>query len=431
MSKYLSKEEKKVTKDLLQFIEKSPSMFHVVQNLKEELLKGGARELAEGENWKLETGERYFVTRNDSSLIAFTIPKKIIKGFHVMTAHSDSPSFKIKYQPEMVVEDTYVKLNVEKYGGMIMSTWLDRPLSFAGRVAVKRENQVVCENVDIAQDLLVIPNVAIHMNRQINEGFNYNPQVDMLPLMAIGDRKVSTNMVKELLAKQLKEKAENILDYDLFLYVREKGRLVGAEEEFMLSPKLDDLQSVFAGLCAFNESKPKEFCNVLAVFDNEEVGSGTKQGADSTFLEDVLGRIQDNFSDISYRELVANSFLISADNGHAVHPNHPEKADPTNRPVLNGGLIIKYHGGQKYTSDAFSAGKMRMWCEQAGVPVQSYTNRSDIAGGSTLGNISTAHVSVASVDIGFPQLAMHSCMETGGSKDTALGIAALKCFYTE
>lgn len=432
MSKYLGKEEKRIAKELMNFIEKSPSMFHVIQNLKEELLKSGAEEIKENQSWQLEKGKSYFVTRNDSSLIAFTLPEKAFKGYHMMAAHSDSPTFRVKYQPEMVVEDTYVKLNVEKYGGMIMSSWLDRPLSLAGRVCLKKGKDIESRPVNIDQDLLVIPNVAIHMNRQINEGYAYNPQVDMLPLMAIGDKKVSMHMLKELLAKELKTQAENVLDYDLFLYVREKGRLVGAEEEFLLSPKLDDLQSVFAGLQAYKESTPKAYCNVLAIFDNEEVGSGTKQGADSTFLEDVLHRIQEGVSDsVSYRELVANSFLISADNGHAVHPNHPEKADPTNRPVLNGGLVIKYHGGQKYTSDAVSAGKMRLWCEVAGVPVQSYTNRSDIAGGSTLGNISTAHVSVNSVDIGFPQLAMHSCVETGGSKDTAYGIAALKIFYNE
>lgn len=432
MKSILSKEEKKTARDLLSFIEHSPSMFHAVKNVADILSESGAQELKENERWELEQGKSYYVIRNKSSVIAFKIPNREYKGYHVLAAHSDSPTFRVKPKAEMGVENAYIKLNVEKYGGMIMSSWLDRPLSVAGRVLYQKEGKLISSLVNVDEDLMVIPNVAIHLNRNINEGFTYNAQTDMLPLMAMGGQEVCGKTLNLILAQQLKINPEDIVDYDLFLYVRDKGRFVGAGEAFILSPKLDDLQSVFAGVEAFASSNPKEFCNVLAVFDNEEVGSSTKQGADSTFLSDVLDRIRDGIGiNRDFRELVADSFLISADNGHALHPNHPEKSDPTNRPLLNGGIVIKYHGGQKYTSDAVSAAMLRMWCNRAQVPFQTYTNRSDIAGGSTLGNISTAHVSLNSVDIGFPQLSMHSCMETAGSKDTALGIKMLQVYFSE
>lgn len=346
----------------------------------------------------------------------------------MVASHSDSPSFKIKEMPEISVENQYVKLNTEKYGGMILSTWLDRPLSVAGRLAVCGGG-VRLVNVD--KDLLVIPNVAIHMNRDMNKGVEYNPQTDMLPLFADGTCEKG-DFVKTV-AKAAGVKAKDVLGYDLFVYAREQGRILGKNGEFVLSPRLDDLQCVFSSAKAFAESTPKEYINVCAVFDNEEVGSGTRQGADSTFLEDTLLRIGESlsWSQVDFRRMVAGSFLISADNAHAVHPNHPEKADPTNRPYLNGGIVIKYHGSQKYTTDAVSAAKMKELCETAGVPFQTYANRSDIAGGSTLGNISTAHVSVSSVDIGLPQLAMHSAVETAGIKDTEYAIKALGIFYGE
>ena len=327
-----------------------------------------------------------------------------------------------------------MKLNTEKYGGMILSTWLDRALSVAGRVAVRDEKtgKIMTKLVNIDKDLLVIPNVAIHMNREMNKGVEYNPQTDMLPLFADKTESKGRSSLQNMAAKAAGVKAEDILGQDLFLYVRERGRLLGEYGEFVLSPKLDDLQCVYAAIKAFTESTSEDYINVCTIFDNEEVGSGTRQGADSTFLEDTLRRIAGGLSESEdrYLQWVADSFMISADNAHAVHPNHPEKADPTNRPYLNGGIVIKYHGSQKYTTDAVSAAYMKNLCRQAEVPYQTYANRSDILGGSTLGNISTAHVSVACVDIGLPQLAMHSAVETAGLKDTAYAVKALRVFFS-
>ncbi len=437
------KDNQKYAKEMLDFIEKSPSCFHAVANVKRILEEQGFTELEESQDWTVEAGRGYYVTRNDSSIIAFRLPgsddtdgvtgRENVDGFHMVAAHSDSPSFKIKESPESTVENHYVRLNTEKYGGMILSTWLDRALSVAGRVAVKEKGHIVTKLVNVDKDLLVIPNVAIHMNRDMNRGVEYNPQVDMLPLFAdcsLGNKK---SVLMKRVAKAAGVKQEEILGHDLYLYIRDKGRIWGENGEFLLSPRLDDLQCVFAAVKAFSGSMPEHYINVCAVFDNEEVGSGTKQGADSTFLEDTLWRIGESLkADRSkYLQWIAGSFLISADNAHAVHPNHPEKADPTNRPYLNGGIVIKYHGSQKYATDALSAARMKELCRQAGVPFQSYANRSDILGGSTLGNISTAHVSVSSVDIGLPQLAMHSAVETAGVKDTGYAVEALKVFYGE
>ena len=432
----------KTAKEMLDFITKSPTCFHAAANLGEMLEKAGFQKLRENEEWKLEKGGRYYTERNDSSVIAFAIPAKEadIKGFHMAAAHSDSPCFKIKEKPELTVEEHYLRLNTEKYGGMILSTWLDRPLSVAGRLAVRGEKGIESRLVNIDQDLCVIPNVAIHMNREMNKGVEYNPQVDMLPLFADAafdaetvDGQPEKTTLLAVAAEAAGVDAEKILGEDLFLYTRQEGRFIGAKGEFVLSPRLDDLQSAFALTKAFTESLPTEYINICAVFDNEEVGSGTRQGADSTFLEDVLQRITEGLQESrsTYLRWVADSFLISADNAHAVHPNHSEKADPTNRPYLNGGIVIKYHGSQKYTTDGISAARMKDYCERAKVPYQTYANRSDIAGGSTLGNISTAHVSVSSVDIGLPQLAMHSAVETAGMKDTEYAVRALKEFWSE
>ncbi len=423
---------------LLSFIEKSPSCFHVIANLKDMLSWEGFSELQEKDDWTIAPGGKYYVIRNDSSIIAFQIPAGKAEGFHMAASHSDSPAFKVKENPETFAEKAYVRLNTEKYGGMILSTWLDRPLSVAGRVAVLEDGQVVTKLVNVDKDLLVIPNLAIHMNRDINKGVEYNPQVDMLPLYGCC-RQEEQGMLLQEIGECLGVEADEILGHDLFLYVRDRGRILGHEGEFILSPKLDDLQCVFSSMEAFAVSSPEKFISLCAVFDNEEVGSGTRQGADSTFLEDVMLRICSSLAeqygaksaDLLMKQMAAESFLISADNAHAVHPNHPEKADPTNRPLLNGGIVIKYHGSQKYTTDAVSAAWMKDLCNRAGVPWQTYANRSDIAGGSTLGNISTAHVSVASVDIGLPQLAMHSAVETAGSLDTEYAVKVFRVFFAE
>lgn len=444
------KEYRKCAKEMLEFIEKSPSCFHTVKSIKELLNAHDFVEIDEKENWAILPEQGYYVVRNDSSIIAFRLPRFLpsqdkkergftaaINGFHIVASHSDSPSFKIKETPEIIVEDKYVKLNTEKYGGMILSTWLDRPLSVAGRIVVREKNDegngLATKLVNLDKDLFVIPNVAIHMNRDMNKGVEYNPQVDMLPLFADSIESQGKGALLKKVAKSAGVKAEDILGHDLFLYVRDKGRILGENGEFVLSPRLDDLQCVYASVKAFLESEASQYINVCAVFDNEEVGSGTRQGADSTFLEDVLWRICEKLAmDANgFRRMVAGSFLISADNAHAVHPNHPEKADPTNRPYLNNGIVIKYHGSQQYTTDAVSAAKMKRICEEAGVPCQTYANRSDIPGGSTLGNISTAHVSVTSVDIGLPQLAMHSAVETAGVRDTEYAVKVFQVFYGE
>ena len=410
-------------KRMLEFIEKSPSCYQVVGNVQKELETAGYVPLMENRKWELSSGGKYYLTRNGSSLIAFSIPEgkggtsiPETAGFHMIASHSDSPCFKVKEEPEIRVEEQYVKLNVAKYGGMILSTWLDRPLSLAGRVVAADGEDIVIKNVAVDKDLFVIPNVAIHMSRDMNKGVEYNAQTDMLPLYGGAENEGS---FRELIAEAAGVKSEDILGGDLFLYNREKGRIFGANGEFICAPRLDDLECVYASLQAMLRAVPDRYINLMIVFDNEEVGSTTRQGAASTFLQD------------GYHRLLAESFMISADNAHAVHPNHPEKADPTNRPYLNGGIVIKYHGSQKYTTDAVSAAIMKKICEKAGVPWQTYANRSDIAGGSTLGNLSAAQVPVSTVDIGLPQLAMHSAYETAGAKDVEYMIRAMECFYKE
>ncbi len=420
-----------MTEQLLAFIDSSVSCFHAVENIKQEAKKAGFTEAKEKEEWNLQAGGRYYVTRNDSSVAVMTLPTDKIKGFHIVAAHSDSPTFKLKENPEMTVEEQYVKLNTEKYGGMILSTWLDRPLSAAGRVIVKEGESFVSKLVNIDKDLLMIPNVAIHMNRDMNKGVEYNPQTDMLPLYSgiSGKEKFMDEVSKAAGVDR-----EEILGSDLFLYVREKGRIFGADGEFICAPKIDDLECAFGALKGILQAgNSKDYVNIAVVFDNEEIGSGTKQGADSTFLSDILMRIKESFleKESDYLRALAESFMISADNAHALHPNHPEKADPTNRPVLNGGIVIKYHGSQKYTTDGVSAAVMKDICKKAEVPYQSYANRSDIPGGSTLGNISTAHVSIDTVDIGLAQLAMHSAYETAGAKDVAYLVKALTAFFEQ
>ena len=431
--------DKDLCRDLLSFIEKSPSCFHVIANIKSKLDANGFVELKESMDWDLTEGGGYYIVRNDSSVVAFRIPEEAVNGFHMVASHSDSPTFKIKERPEKESEKQYMLLNTEKYGGMILSTWLDRPLSVAGRIVVKQEDEtLITKLVNIDKDFCVIPNLAVHMNSEINKGMEYNPQVDMLPLCG-QSKKDADNWFLEEIAEAAGVQADRILGQDLYLYVRQKGCILGREGEYLLSPKLDDLQCVFASVEAFVQSKPQNYISVCAVFDNEEVGSSTKQGADSDLLNSVLERICDAMPEALLKgrrsrlkeKLLADSFLISADNAHGVHPNHPQKADPTNRPYLNGGIVIKFHGGQKYTTDAVSAARIKAMCRKAGMEWQTYANRSDIPGGSTLGNISNTHVSVSSADIGLAQLAMHSAVETAGAKDLADAVKLFNVFFAE
>ena len=415
-----------ITAELLNFINQSPTCFHTVANVKKVLEEAGYEQLSEKERFSLKKNGKYFVIRNDASLIAFEIPKKAIKGFRIIASHTDSPCFKIKENPEIALENAYVKLNVEKYGGMILSTWLDRPLSIAGRVIVKGKQGLESRLVNLEQNLCVIPNVAIHFNREINKGMEYNPQVDMQPLWAVA----KDCKLKSLLAQKLGIEEEKILGMDLFLYNRAEGCFIGYQDSFIGAPRLDDTQCVFGSLKGFLQAESKEDIKMCCMFDHEEVGSRTRQGADSDFLQTTLHRIVKALGiEETFSEILADSFLVSADNAHALHPNHPEKSDITNRPILNGGIVIKYHGSQQYTTDGYTGAVIKDICQKAKVPYQTFHNRSDILGGSTLGNISISHCSIPSADIGLPQLAMHSAFETAGAEDMEYFVRFVKEFY--
>ena len=414
---------------LLRFIENSPSTFHVVDNLATCLVNAGFTRLYEQDTWALESGKNYFVCRNNSSIIAFKLPQSPFVGFNIVASHSDSPTFKIKENAQIVVNEEYVSLNTERYGGMIMSTWLDRPLSVAGRVMVKTGKEYKQKLVNIDKDLLIIPSLAIHMDRTVNDGKKFNPQVDMLPLF--GDISAKGQFMS-LIAKEAGVEEADIISHDLFLYNRQKGCVLGANGEYVASGRLDDLQCAYASAQGFINSQVNESVGVLAVFDNEEVGSSTKQGAASTLLFDVLQRINSGFgrNNEDYLRALASSFMISADNAHAVHPNQPSVADPTNKPYINKGIVIKYNANQKYTSDGVSAAIFKGILQDINVKYQSFTNRSDMLGGSTLGNISNTNVSLNTVDIGLPQLAMHSAYETAGVQDTLDFIKVCEKFYS-
>ena len=405
------------TEKLLDFIEKSPTAFQAVDEMQKRLTENGFEVLSEKEYWKLIPGGKYLVTRNNSALIAFCIPEKESRVFHIMASHSDSPSFKIKENPEIKVDNSYVKLNVEKYGGMLMAPWFDRPLSVAGRVIIRRNGGLKEKLINIKRDLVMIPNLAIHMNREANNGVSYNPQKDLQPLFAVGN---TDRTLLEIIAEQTVVKKEDIISHDLFLYNRMPGTIWGADKEFVSSARLDDLQCAFASMEGLLRAQNHESIAVHCVMDNEEVGSGTKQGAASTFLKDTLLRINMGLGRTyeEYLMTLAGSFMVSADNAHALHPNYTDKTDPTNHPVLNKGIVIKFNANQKYCTDAVSAAIFKELCTKAGVPYQTFVNRSDIAGGSTLGNISNTQVPMNTVDIGLPQLAMHSPYETAGVKDT-------------
>ena len=417
----------KTVKGLFDFIEKSPSQFHVVANQRQVFLDAGFQELTEANAWKLKLGGNYFVTRNGSSILAFRMPKKEYKSFMIMASHSDSPTFRIKEMPEMK-EGHYVKLNTERYGGMLMAPWFDRPLSIAGRAIVRTNKGIEIKLVNLDRDLCMLPSLAIHMNREANDGYKYNAQKDLLPLISM-DEKFN---LKELVAESLSVKAEDIVGSDLFLYNRDAGRVWGAKDEFISIGRLDDLQCSYSSMMGLIGAKNTDSSvQIHVTFDNEEVGSGTKQGADSTFLYDTLVRINEamNGNNSKLLEAIANSFMVSADNAHALHPNYAEKSDPTNKVYMNEGVVIKFNANQKYMTDGLAFGIFSEICKKAKVPFQTFVNRSDVAGGSTLGNISNAHVSINGVDIGLAQLAMHSPYETAGVKDTEYLLKIAIKFY--
>ena len=416
----------KTTEELLGFLKNSPTAFQAVEEIGKKLTEAGFAKLGEHENWDIVPGGKYFVTRNGSSVIAFSVPKKYAHSFMITASHTDSPTFKLKSAFEAEACGKYVKLNVEGYGGMILSSWLDRPLSIAGRLIVKDGSKITTKNVNIDRDLVLIPNVAIHQNRQINSGFSYNIAVDMMPLYSASDKK---GTLLETAAEYAGCAKENVVGGDLYLYNRTPGTIWGAGDEFFSSARIDNLQCAYSTLIGFiSAADEAKAVNVYSSFDNEETGSATKQGAGSQFLSDTLAKIAEKLG-FSVTEALASSFMVSADNGHAKHPNHPELSDAQNSPAMNEGVVIKENAAQKYTTDAVSSAIFAKICEDANVPVQRFANRSDMGGGSTLGSISNTNAAMITVDIGLAQLAMHSSYETAGTKDTGYMIDAITQFY--
>ena len=417
-----------VSQELIVFISNCVSPFHAVAEFSALLEGEGFVRLPEDSPWALQAGRGYYVTRNGSSVIAFRVPDGTYRGFLLSAAHCDSPVLKLKENYQSSKLGAYTCANVEKYGGMLCAPWFDRPLSVAGRVMVRRDGGAGCRLVNIDRDLMVIPSLAIHMNRNANEGASYNPQTDMQPLMG---SELAKDKLYALIGEQLGVAPGDILSADLFLYLRQRGVVAGLDGEYICAPRLDDLMCAYATAKGFLSSGSGGMIPMWCLFDNEEVGSSTKQGADSTFLQDVIervnlclgGDVQTLYSSI------ASSFMVSADNAHAIHPNHPEKYDGDNCCYMNRGIVIKHNANQKYTTDAYSAAVFKAGGDRAGGPVQTYSNRSDMPGGSTLGNISTRHVSLNTVDIGLAQLAMHSCYETAGAKDAEYLIRAMETYF--
>lgn len=429
--------ETQAARELIDFINESPTNFHAILNLKKHLLENGFKQLFSGESWNIERGEKYFVTKNHSSLFAFIPGSGDIaeNGFKFICAHSDSPTFRIKPHAEMLVEGKYLKLNTEVYGGPILYTWFDRPLSMAGRVMLKSENPLkpITQFVNFKRPLLTIPHLAIHFNRAVNDQGNpLSKQKDMLPVLGmVNEHFEKDNYLLKLIAAEMQIQPEEILDFDLTLYNFEKGCLTGVNQEFISCGKLDDLAMVHAGMKALLDSKECRKTKVLAIFDNEEVGSGTKQGAGSPVLRTIIERIVFNLGggpEDLYRA-IHNSFMISADMAHALHPNYAEKHDPTNHPLMNEGPVIKINANQKYVTDGDSAAVFQTICRLAGVPYQTFVNQSDMVGGSTLGNILLSQMEMRGVDIGNPMWAMHSVRETGGTLDHHYIIQAFTTFY--
>lgn len=413
---------------VLELLKRSYSPFHAVKNIEEKLLEAGFIELDETKTYRLELGKSYFVKRNDSSILAFRLPRECRDfAFHIAAAHTDSPTFKVKPNPIMN-KGGLMMLNVEPYGGMLYSTWLDRPLSIAGRVLIKDEKGISSHLLAVDEDLLQIPNLCIHMNRDANNGFAYNPAKDLIPVF--GQFEEGFDFNKYLLEKLGLD--GEVLGHDLFLYNRDEPRYVGYKKEFLSAGRLDDLASAYTSLLGFLVGKNEKDVNILVCFDNEEVGSLTKQGANSDFLKQNIERIlialgkKDEMG-----EIVARSFLLSIDNAHANHPNYPEISDATTKVSLGGGIVIKYNANQKYTSDAVSAAVVKDIAKGAGVPVQEYTNRSDLRGGSTLGNISNSELSLTSCDIGLPQLAMHSSNEFMAVADLEYMVRLVAAYYSK
>lgn len=429
--------EQKLAQELIDFIDNSPSLFHVIENVKTTLKDNGFKQLCLSEDWEVKAGEKYFVTKNNTALFAFVPGTGNIEeeGFKIISAHSDAPTFKIKPNPEITVEGKYLKLNTEVYGGPILYTWFDRPLSIAGRVVLKSDNPLKPKKafVNVDRPILIIPHLAYHFNRDVNDKGNpLSKQKDMLPVVSmINEKFEKENFLVNLIAEELKVKPEEVIDFDLFLYEFEKGQIVGLNQEFISQGRLDDIAMSQAGMNALISSKECKATKVLAIFDNEEVGSASKQGAASPVFVNIAERLllAMGKNRAEYLRTLSNSFMISADMAHAVHPNYVEKHDPTNHPYMNGGPVIKAHAGQKYITDAESDAIFENICNKAGVPFQKYVNHSDMAGGSTLGNKLISQVDIKGVDIGNPMWGMHSVRETGGVMDHYYVTKAFEAFY--
>ena len=427
--------EKKGIHDLLEFIDNSPTPFHAVEEMKSKLIERGYSELRESDAWELTNNSKHFVTRNDSSLIAFIVGTKTkdASGFKIIGAHTDSPNLKLKPNPSYE-KNGYLQLGVETYGGVLLTTWTDRDLSLAGRVIIKGKKQPQSKLILFDEPLLRIPQLAIHLNRDVNEkGLTLNKQNHLPPIFSLSDKKGSNkNLLEKRVAQKLKCKSADILNMELSLYDTQSGAIGGAEGEFIFSSRLDNLASCHAALQALTESKTKDpMTRVIAFYDDEEVGSDSAQGAGSPFLKDVLERLtleSDNPRETFFRSM-ANSFFISADMAHAVHPNYPEKHDPQHMPVLNGGPVIKCNSNQRYATEGVSSAWFEMLCKKAGVPVQKFVVRSDLGCGSTIGPITAANLGIRTVDVGNPMLSMHSIREMAGAKDHLPLIKAFKEYF--
>lgn len=428
--------EKQLALELLDFINVSPTAYHAAETVKGYLAKEGFKEIKENEKWNLDKGGKYYVAKNNSAVIAFGVGSGDIveDGFRIIGAHTDAPSFKIKPAAEMKADNRYVKLNTEVYGGPILSTWFDRPLSLAGRVAVKGKSPLKPEIklINIDKPLLIIPNIAIHMNRGVNDGYAFNAQKDTLPLLGFVNEKFEKEgYLLSILSENLGVDKNDILDFDLFLYEYEKGCILGLDEELISSSRLDDLCMVFSALKGLIDSKENKSTKVFIAIDNEEIGSLTAQGARSSFIKTTLERIAlalEKDKEEFFMSLT-NSSMISSDVAHAVHPNQGDKCDPTNRPILGGGPVIKIAASGSYSTDSFASAMFQSVCQSAGVPCQKFVNRSDMRGGTTIGPMSAADLSIPVMDIGTPLLAMHSVRELGSVKDNYYTAKAFTEFY--
>nr|WP_308631703.1 M18 family aminopeptidase [uncultured Gemmiger sp.] len=414
--------------DLVEFLQESVTPFHAAATAESWLRAAGYTRLEEADYWNLEPGKGYYVTRNGSSVVAWRVPEHAIGGWRIVASHSDSPSWKVKN--DRVENDGCRRLSVEGYGGMIMPTWLDRPLTVGGRVIVKTEDGIESRLVCIDRDLLVIPSLAIHFQRDVNKGHTYNPQIDMQPLWGPADSRTLTDLV----AEELGVDPADILDTDLQLVTRQTPTQIGPDGEFFMAPRIDDLECAATTLLGFLDAAAETdsaCAPVWAMLDNEEVGSSSRMGAESSYLRDVLDRIIEAVphSGQAMPRALANSFMLSADNAHATHPNFPQKSDPCAPVRLGGGVVLKYNASQKYTTNAVSGAVFRAVCQKAGVPVQVFTNRADEAGGSTLGNLQSHTLPIPMADIGLAQLAMHSAVETASVADAEAMTKAVAAFY--